>query len=203
MGSSPEVRSSDVTAHCLVVKDVLGEHLPPANVIDFAFETYHKAVHWFMLLFYAPSVRAELEGVCLSGHIRSERVNFLYMSALIIGIGAKYATIAEAERRCPGHDLNALGTKYISLVEARFWDVVDAGGIEVVQIAVMLSAFYLYHSRPKRSAALSGSALKTAQSLGLHKESGWKMSDPVTREVWRRLWWALHTADMYVMYVDS
>lgn len=149
-----------------------------------------------MLLFHEPSVRAELRNVQRSGLIRKDRTIFIYLVILIIGIGAKYATAPDAQRACPGYDLDSLGTRYIALLETKIWDVFDAGGIESVQIAVMLSAFHLYHGRPRRSTALSGCALRTAQSLGLHRESSWRMSDRITREVWRRLWWALHTADV-------
>lgn len=175
---------------------MLGEDLPHPDVVEFTLQVYHKAVHWFMLLFHEPTVRAELRTIQRSGLVRKDRTIFVYLVVLIIGIGAKYATAPDAQRACPGYDLNALGTRFIALVELKIWDVFDAGGIEAVQIAVMLSAFHLYHSRPRRSTALSGSALRTAQSLGLHKESSWRMSDRTTREVWRRLWWALHTADV-------
>jgi ABC-type cobalt transport system substrate-binding protein len=34
-------------------------------------------------------------------------------------------------------------------------------------------------------------------SMGLHKEASWKTQDPVTREVWRRICWALYTAEVF------
>ncbi|KIX92430.1 uncharacterized protein Z520_11905 [Fonsecaea multimorphosa CBS 102226] len=171
--------------------------LPPSHVINYALESYSDSVHWFMLLFHEPSLRAELQELTATGFVRADRVSFLVLVVLVIGIGAKYSTKSEAEGICPGLDMDHLGNKLIHKVEERLLDVFDQANIEAVQISILLSSYYAYHSRPNRSFALMGSALKIAQALGLQQESHWKMDDPTLREVWRRLCWALYTAEVF------
>ncbi|EXJ65887.1 uncharacterized protein A1O5_10863 [Cladophialophora psammophila CBS 110553] len=196
-GSSPDVRSSEASGHYLPISDLLGMELPPSHVIDYALESYSDSVHWFMLLFHGPSLRAELQGLTTTGFVRADRISFLVLFLLVIGIGAKYTTKSEAEEICPGFDMDSLGNTLIHKVEERLLDIFDQANIEAVQISILLSSYYAYHSRPNRSFALMGSALKVAQALGLQKESNWKMDDPILREVWRRLCWALYTAEVF------
>ena len=195
-GSSPDARPHDAGGHYFSVQEVLGSELPPTYVIEFCFESYLDAVHWFMLLFHEPSLRVGIEHVAAAGRVQKDRVSFLILVGLVIAVGAKYATKKEAEERCPGFDLDLLGNQFIRKAEERLLDVYDEAHIEAIQIAMILSSYYIYHSRPNRSLAMSGSAQKLALAMGLHKESSWKMTDPVIREVWRRLCWALYTAEV-------
>ncbi|ETI21731.1 hypothetical protein G647_08078 [Cladophialophora carrionii CBS 160.54] len=196
-GGSPDARSHDASGHYTSIQDVLGSDLPPSHVIEFCLESYLDAVHWFMILFHEPSLRAGIQDLKTAGFVRADQVSFLILVALVIAVGAKYVTKQDAEERCPGFDLDGLGTRFIRRAEERILDVFDEGHIEAIQIAIILSSYYIYHSRPNRSLALNGSAQKLAFSMGLHKESSWKMQDPVVREVWRRLCWALYTAEVF------
>ncbi len=195
-GGSPEARSHETGGHYVSIHDVLGSELPPSHVIEFCLESYVDAVHWFMLLFHEPSLRAGIADLRSTGFVRTDRISFPILVALVIAVGAKYATRSDAEERCPGFDLDGLGTRFIRKTEERLFEVVDEARIEAIQIAIILSSYYIYHSRPNRSLALNGISQKLALSMGLHKESSWKTHDPVVREVWRRLCWALYTAEV-------
>ena len=195
-GGSPDARPNEAGVRYLPIRDVLGSELPPSHVAELCLESYLDAVHWFMLLFHEPSLRAGLQELWTTGYVRADRVSFLILVALVLGVGAKYATTAEAEARCPGFDVDGLGTKFIRKAEENLLDVYDEAHIEAIQIAVILSSYHIYHSRPNRSMALNGSALKLALSMGMHKESSWKMTDSIVREVWKRLCWALYTAEV-------
>jgi len=150
-----------------------------------------------MVLFHEPSFRVELEQILSTGYVRKDRTAFLYLALLVIGVGATYAVGSpDTEICCPGYDLDGLGRKLIRYVELKLLDIFDEAGVEAVQIAIVMSSYHLYHALPKRSFAILGCALKVALSIGLHKESSWRMSDPILKEVWRRLWWALYTAEV-------
>ena len=196
-GGGPDARPHDASGHYISVHDVLGSELPPPHVIDFCLESYLDAVNCFMLLFHEPSLRAGCRDLVITGFVRADRISFLILVALLIAVGAKYATNKEAEERCPGYDLDNLGSRFIRKIEERLLDVIDEAHTEAIQIAINLSSYYIYHSRPKRSLALNGIAQKLALSMGLHKESSWKTHNPVIREVWRRLCWALYTPEVY------
>jgi hypothetical protein len=195
-GGSPDSKSNDAGIHYFSIQDVLGSSLPPPHVTEFCLESYLDAVHWFMILFHEPSLRAGIEDLAKTGYVREDRVSFLILVALVIAVGAKYAAKRDAEARCPGFDLENLGNTLIRKTEERLLDVFDEAHIEAIQIAIILSSYYIYHSRPNRSLAMNGSAQKLAFTMGLHKESSWKMHDPIVREVWRRLCWALYTAEV-------
>jgi Fungal specific transcription factor domain len=160
--------------------------------------TLMRQTDWFMLLFHEASLKAEIQTIQTTGLIRADRVPVFILVVVVIGIGAKYAISAGTNGQCRGFDLEALSTRFIRKTEEKLLDIYEDASIEAVQITMVLSSFYLYHSRPSRSAAVLGGGLKVAMALGLHKESSWKMSDPVTREVWKRLSWALYTAEVYV-----
>ncbi|KAK5442696.1 hypothetical protein LTS15_010903 [Exophiala xenobiotica] len=196
-GGSPEARISTGGVQYLRVSDIVGEDLPPFHVIDVTLEAYANAVHWFMLLIHEPSLRTEIQNFKTTGFVRADRVPSLILAILVIAVGAKYATSPAAYKKCPGFDLDGLGTRFICKAEEKLLDAYEAAGIEAVQISLTLSSFYLYHGRPSRSVAVNGSCLRVAMNLGLHKESSWKMSDPVTRELWRGLSWALYTAEVF------
>lgn len=168
-------------------------------MIEYALEKYIDGVHWFMLLFHEPSLRAELQQILATGHVRRDRSSFLFLAVLVIGVGARYAAAPDFQARYCGYDLDALGRKLIRKVETALLDIFDECGIEAVQIAIVLSSYHIYYGLPKRSHALLGSALKIAQLISLHKESSWRMTDPIVRETWRRMWWALYTAEVYVL----
>lgn len=162
-------------------------------------QRYLDAVHWFMVLFHEPTFRVELQEVISTGCVRKDRAAFLYLAVLVTGVGARYAAdSADAIVRDQSCDFDGLGLRLIRLIETKLLDIFDESGIEAVQIAIIMSSYYLYQGLPKRSFALLGSGLKVALSIGLHRESSWTMSNPVIKEVWRRLWWALYTAEVSV-----
>ncbi|KIW21614.1 hypothetical protein PV08_02194 [Exophiala spinifera] len=196
-GGSPEARTHNSEVQYLLVSDVVGEDLPPSEIIDLALDAYTRAVHWFMLMLHLPTFRAEMQTFQGTGYVRADRVPSLVLVILVIAVGAKYITSQTAREKCPGFDLNGLGDRFIGKVEEKLLDVYEASCIEAVQISAILSSFYLYQGRPSRSVAVNGSCLRVAMTLGLHKESSWKMQDVVTRELWRRLSWVIYTAEVF------
>ncbi|KAF6527387.1 hypothetical protein HZS61_010431 [Fusarium oxysporum f. sp. conglutinans] len=73
----------------------------------------------------------------------------------------------------------------------------EVGGVEGVQICVLLSTFYLYHDRPNLAFAIHGMGVKCAHAMYLHQEATWKEPTALTREVKRRVWWALYVVDCF------
>lgn len=196
-GGSPEARTNNSGIQYLLVSDVIGEELPPSDITDLTLDAYTRAVHWFMLMLHLPSFRAEMQTFQTTGYVRADRVPSLILVVLVIAVGAKYITSQTASEKCPGFDLHGLGDRFVGKVEEKLLDVYEAACIEAVQISAILSSFYLYQGRPSRSVPVNGSCLRVAMTLGLHKESSWKMRDVVTRELWRRLSWVIYTAEVF------
>ena len=80
-------------------------------------------------------------------------------------------------------------------VQAHLLDVIDIGGVESVQICVLLSSFYMYNGRPNLALAILGAGVQSSQAIGLHKESLWGPLTETAKEVRRRAWWALYVLD--------
>lgn len=169
--------------------------LPSRRVVDFIFDKYLESVHWFMMVFYQPSLQAEMNEIITSGLVPRRRTSFLMLVLLILAMGAKYACQSDTGEHIPISELTDLQTKFLEKVEERFLDVFNEGDIESVQISILLSSYYLYHRQPKKGFAVIGAGVKSAQALGLHQENSWGQINPITREVRRRVWWALVVAD--------
>lgn len=177
------------------VSDLIGTDLPSQGVVDFLFKRYLESVHWFMMVFYQPSLQAEMNEIVSSGVVPRRRISFLLLVLLILSMGAKYASHNDIEKHIPMAELNDLQAKFLIAVEERFLDIFNEGEIEAVQIAILLSSYYLYHRQPKKGFAIIGAGVKSAQAMGLHQESSWGQISHITREVRRRNWWALVVAD--------
>ena len=115
-------------------------------------------------------------------------------------IPARYATAEAAQRNCPETDLKSLQASLLQKVKERIFDVYDDARLEAVQISILLSSFYLYHARPNLAFSVLGAGIKSAQAMGLHRESSWKLSSVIVRETRRRVWWALYVFDRYDLF---
>lgn len=179
------------------IPELIGMDLPSRQVVNFMLDNFLESVHWFMMLFYQPTIRTEIDEIVTSGLIPKRRLSFLILVLLILAMGAKYAAQSDTVEHCSSSELANLRSKFMAKVEEKFLDVFDEGDIESVQISVLLASYYLYHRRPKRAFAVIGAGVKSAQALGLNRELSWGPVSSITREVRRRVWWALFVADGY------
>ena len=177
--------------------------LPRPPITRILFDNFISSVHWFMMVFHEPSVRTELEEVLTSDFVQYRRPSFFVLVLTILAIGAKYTANDALHEESPGFDLAVLQSKLIQRIEEHFLDIFDEDNIEAVQVCVLLSSYYFYHSRPKRAFVVLGTALKSADALGLNRECEWGRIDSVTREVRRRVWWALYVCDGYGIMLQS
>lgn len=73
--------------------------------------------------------------------------------------------------------------------------VFETGNLAVVQALLLLSNYTQKRNRPNTGWNYLGLAVRTAVSLGLHKEfSNWDIT-PLQREMRRRVWWGLFIFD--------
>lgn len=159
------------------------------------FDVFIDSVHWFMMVFHEPSLRAELVAVLRTGRIAERKLCTLVLILVVLLIATKYATKEEVESACPGIDMNMVQSKILKTVEAQFLVVLDQDNIATIQVCILLSSFYFYHGRPNRCLAINSAAIRIAQNLRYHRESHWRGIDLIEREVRRRAWWALYVLD--------
>ncbi|KAE8370870.1 fungal-specific transcription factor domain-containing protein [Aspergillus caelatus] len=69
--------------------------------------------------------------------------------------------------------------------------------ISLVQALLLMSHYYEKYGQPRDSWTYLGLATRMSISLGLHKESTYSRHDisPLTKEIWRRVWWSVYCFD--------
>lgn len=171
------------------MRDIIGIELPPKNIVDALFDSYIDSVHWFMLLFYEPSMRERYSTIVCTGMASPGDLRFLVKLMLILAIGAKYRSpevlLATASL---GLDLPTLQRTLLHGVRAHLFDAIEESGIECVQICVLLSTYYLYHGKPNLAFAVHSMGAKCAETMSLHCESSWNDRTILAREEKRRVW---------------
>ena len=176
--------------------------LPPPHITGLLLDDFLSSVHWFVLTFHEPTLRAELETVLTLGSLQPSRLPFLILVLTILLFGSKYTNKDALEELDPDFDLDRLRSRLLRTIEQNFLDIFEEGEVEGVQAGVLLTTYYFYHARPKRAYVVLGASLKSAKAMGLFKESKWVRVDLVTREIRKRAWWALYAADQYVSFAD-
>ncbi|KFY76843.1 hypothetical protein V499_03621 [Pseudogymnoascus sp. VKM F-103] len=176
---------------------LLGIDLPQKKVTDFLLNKYIDSVHWFMMVFHEPTFREEYEEITRSRQAPPSRLGFVVLLAVISAMGARYCTAEEARKLFPALDLEQLKSILITKVQEHIFDVFDRPEIEAVQICILLGSFYMYNAQPNLAFVVLGSGIKAAQAIGLHKEALYRPSSQVTREVQKRVWWALYVFDRF------
>ncbi|ATZ46842.1 hypothetical protein BCIN_02g01900 [Botrytis cinerea B05.10] len=175
-----------------------GFTFPPRPICDFLVESYRKSVHWFMMLFHEASFESEYKKVMDSQVASPRQLGIVVLFLTVFTMGARYTTDDEALEACgPNLDLGSLQQQMLKEVQAHLLDVIDIGGVESVQICVLLSSFYMYNGRPNLALAILGAGVQSSQAIGLHKESLWGPLTETAKEVRRRAWWALYVLDRF------
>ncbi|KAF7898999.1 uncharacterized protein EAF01_008212 [Botrytis porri] len=175
-----------------------GFTFPPRPICDFLVESYRKSVHWFMLLFHEASFASEYREVMDSQAASPRQLGTVVLFLMVFAMGERYTTGEEVLEACGTNlDVEALQQRMLKEVQAHLFDVIDIGGIESVQICVLLSSFYMYNGRPNLALAILGAGIRSSQAIGLHKESLWGPLTETVKEVRRRTWWALYVYDRF------
>lgn len=148
--------------------------------------------------FHEGEFRQRYEILMTSGQVVGRDDNFLWLSLLVIALGAHYLSLSQSpEEDC--RDLLSLSGKLLSEIEYRFLRIIGLPNVEAVQICILLGSFHLFNGRPAVGMGILGSGIKIAQVIGLHRESMWHNVSEVAQETRRRTWWALEVFDKYVL----
>ena len=188
---------------CLIpVRDMLGFDLPDAQICDVLVETYFFAVHWFSLVIYEPKFRAQYQRIITTGYASRSEYGFLLLLLMVLSLGCWYGPIPGHNTSDASADLSRMHDLFLKKVREQFMDIMDEDSLEYVQLCSLLGSFYLYHGRPRSSFSILGAATKSAQAMGLHRDSGSRFPEDVTEER-KRVWWSIYTWDRYVNSVDQ
>lgn len=120
--------------------------------------------------------------------------DFLWICMLVIALGSHYLALSPSSSR-NAVNYRKLSKDLLAKIEIHFLQIISSSTLESVQICILLGSFLLFNGRPNAGLGISGSGVKIAQVMGLHRERLWKELSPAKREERRRTWWALEVFD--------
>lgn len=173
--------------------------LPPKTICDCFLRSYWKSVHWFMMIFHQSSLEKQYEDIIGKQTVKPRQKGVAVLLLMVLALGARYTSEEEGSHiGLTAQQRASFQENMITHVRARFFEILDAGGLECVQCCILLSTFDLYNGKPNLALPVLGAGIGSAQSQGLHKESLWGPAPQTVLEVRRRAWWALYVVDRSV-----
>ncbi|KAM0277700.1 hypothetical protein ACHAQH_005643 [Verticillium albo-atrum] len=146
------------------------------------------------MVFHEDTFKRRFHELLRQEHIAYRDTNFYWLCILVVALGAHYAALSPSPNP-HGMDFRQLSRDLIANIEARFLQVLNCSTLETVQVCILLGSFFLFNERPNTGLGISGSGVKIAQVIGLHRESLWKETSEAVREEKRRTWWTLGVFD--------
>ena len=207
-------------------------HLTPRPVTDYLVAVYFNTVHWFMailheghFLHHYRTMMDLFERDPQSTPNTDEDFTFAVLVLTVVALGGRYTSIHSARlRRCirinmehcrssksrmdaQNFDVVKTTSQLFSVVRNDATDNLACGTLATVQSLLLLSSLYLFHGDANLAWTNSGSVIRAAQALGLHREHSelrWNspyyqsMDRAERRQLRWRLFWAVHTSDRFL-----
>ncbi|KAF5564848.1 transcriptional regulatory [Fusarium napiforme] len=159
-------------------RNVVGVELPADHILEDLVDSFFSSVNWFMMVFHEDTFRRRYAEMLQRAQIKYQDTTFYWTWLLVVALGAHYAALKDPEdQMSPQH--RQLSRDLIAIIETRFLQIIGCQTVETVQICIC------------------GMGVKIAQVIGLHRESFWKETSQLAREVKRRTWWTLEVFDKY------
>ncbi|KAF5707974.1 transcriptional regulatory [Fusarium mundagurra] len=191
---------------CAAEKELMSL-LPKVEPATLLVNNYFDRIHWFILVFHQDDFRRKFQDLynhsTISSGPNAPSTGIGFIAVLLAVFATSLHHIGAQESKLKSYDLDAkeLKGRILADLKSRFLDVISQGSLEAVQFCVLLASYYLYHGEPGMAWPLSGSGLRIAQSLGLHR----KMSpgDPSDQSLnqqiqdRQRAWWAVYEIDTF------
>ena len=161
-----------------------GPALPPKSLADRLLAQYHAYVHSVLPFIHWPSFKAEYEKVYQRGTLQG---SLRAWAAVLFGVFA--CGVMHSLEPSKKQDAQAYLLTSHTIVD--MW--LDDFTLDQARVSLLVS-IVLYEMNSRSSSWIwLGSAVRIAQDIGLHMESGpWSTVD---REMRRRLWWGIYAWD--------
>ncbi|WEW54784.1 hypothetical protein PRK78_000209 [Emydomyces testavorans] len=162
--------------------------LPPKSVADVLLRHYFSCIHSVFPILHWPALLDDYDRIYRAGSLR--------------GVPRGWASVFFAVLACGSlHSLDpalmAKGSEYIqtSFTLTDLWQ--DGFSVDPARAAMLISLFLYENNLKSASWVWLGCAVRIAQDLGLHVESGaWT---PLDAEMRRRIWWSLYAWERVVV----
>lgn len=174
-------------------RNVVGVELPTDNILEQLVDSIFSSVNWFMMVFHEDTFRRRYTEMLQQAQIKYQDTTFFWTWLLVIALSAHYAALRDPDDQM-SPQYRQLSRDLISVIETRFLQIIGCQTVETVQICVLLGSF-IFYTRPTTGLGICVMGVKIAQVIGLHRESFWKETSQLAREVKRRTWWTLEVFD--------
>ncbi|KAF4952515.1 hypothetical protein FGADI_6750 [Fusarium gaditjirri] len=176
-------------------RNVVGVELPADHILEQLVDSFFLSVNWFMMVFHEDTFRQRYAEMLQQTKIKYQDTTFYWTWILVIALGAHYAALKDPDDQM-SPQYRQLSRDLIGVIETRFLQIIGCQTVETVQICILLGSF-IFYTRPTTGLGICGMGVKIAQVIGLHRESFWKETSQLTRQVKRRTWWTLEVFDKY------
>lgn len=162
--------------------------LPPKDVADQLLGQYFNCIHSVLPVLHWPSFTAEYDKVYQSGSLVGVSSEWAAVLFGVLACGAVHSLEPNWEEK--GKEFVRLSCGIIDVWQENF-------NLDRARAALLVSIFLYEVNSRSASWVWIGSAVRVAQEIGLHVESGpWPALEGEMR---KRLWWGLYTWDRLVL----
>ncbi|KAF5577107.1 transcriptional regulatory [Fusarium pseudoanthophilum] len=201
-------RQGNIRSKLSAAEKELMSLLPGIGPATLLVDNYFDRIHWFILVFHQDDFRSKFQdlydhtAVFPSDPNASPRgIGFVAVLLAVFATSLHHISAKESKLKSYNTDPEQLKSHILDTLKSRFLDIVSRGSLEAVQFCVLLASYYLYHGEPEMAWPLSGSGLRIAQALNLHRKiSPGDPSDQVLKkqiQERKRAWWAVYEIDTF------
>jgi hypothetical protein len=200
-------RQGNIRSKLSTAEKELMSLLPGMGPATLLVDNYFDRIHWFILVFHQDDFRNKFQDLYYhttvpSGPNASSRgIGFLAILLAVFATSLHHIGAQESKLKSYNIDPEQLKGRILDALKSGFLDIVSRGSLEAVQFCVLLASYYLYHGEPEMAWPLSGSGLRIAQALSLHRKM--PPGDPSDRVLKqqiqdrKRAWWAVYEIDTF------
>ncbi|KAF5590985.1 transcriptional regulatory [Fusarium pseudocircinatum] len=196
-------RQGNISSKLSAAEKELMSLLPDIGPATLLVDNYFDRIHWFILVFHQDDFRNRFQDLYNRTTFPSgpRGIGFVAVSLAVLAISLHHIGAQESKLKSYNIDPEQLKSRILDSLKSRFLNIVSRGSLEAVQFCVLLASYYLYHGEPGMAWPLSGSGLRIAQALNLHRKmSPGDPSDQVLQQQiqdGKRAWWAVYEIDTF------
>jgi hypothetical protein len=149
---------------------------------------------------HQPTFRNEFEKAYVTPQESQDRA-FMAILWLVIALGYRHALlIGETFEGAPDIDREGREPHFAENVLVYKDDVLGIKDLRTVQYQILLVLWFSYTGRKSMAFQITGSMIRLAFELGLHRNSRRFLFDPLATEMRRRVFWTCYLLDKYVSF---
>lgn len=191
-GPNPEKAPKEVRSHSTWLRQPLSRQstiidhdcvLPNRTTADALMRIFWTNIYPLYPFIHRPSFQKDYDALWKGNPVPGARMFHCILNAV-------FALSCQIDRNLPSETRESASTTYFGRAEKLLQlDFLDPGNFETVQALLLLAQYLQGTNSPSRSWRVVGLAIRTAQSLGLHKESVRTAAmTQKEREMFRRVW---------------